>query len=139
MNGRLPDGAKNRTHIREVFYRMGFDDREIVALIGGGHGVGKCHFNFSQYEGPWTTTPINFTNNFFNELLYEEWTEKNWNGKKQFEDSSKTLTMLPTDLEIRDDPEFRKWADLYVNNQMLLFEDFAKAFKKLTELGFRQF
>ena len=31
-------------HIRdEVFYRMGFDDREIVALLCGGHVYGRCH------------------------------------------------------------------------------------------------
>lgn len=137
--GRLPDGSKNRTHIREVFNRMGFNDREIVALIGGGHSVGKCHYNFTQYEGPWTTTPINFTNNFFNELLYEDWTVKQWSGEKQYEDTTKTLMMMPTDLELRDDPEFRKWSEVYVNNQTLFFEDFANAFKKLTELGFRQF
>lgn len=48
-NGRLPDASKGRQHIRDVFYRMGFDDKEIVALIGGGHAIGKCHkvnFNF---------------------------------------------------------------------------------------------
>jgi cytochrome c peroxidase len=33
--GRLPDGAKGADHLREVFGRMGFDDREIVALSGG--------------------------------------------------------------------------------------------------------
>lgn len=138
-NGRLPDGSKNRTHIREIFNRMGFEDREIVALIGGGHGVGKCHTNFTEYEGPWTTTPINFTNNFFTELLYENWTVKSWAGEKQYEDSSKTLMMMPTDLELRDDPEFYKWSELYVNNQTVFFEDFSRAYKKLTELGFRQF
>ena len=138
-NGRLPEGSKNRTHIREVFNRMGFEDREIVALIGGGHSVGKCHYNFTRYEGPWTPTPINFTNDFFNELLYENWTVKAWSGEKQFEDGSKTLMMMPTDLELRDDPEFRKWSEIYVNDQKLFFEDFGKAFKKLTELGFKQF
>lgn len=139
-HGRLPDGGKNRTHIRQVFNRMGFEDREIVALIGGGHGVGRCHYNFTKYDGPWTTSPINFTNDFFNELLYENWTVKSWIGLKQYEDvATKTLMMMPTDLELRDDPEFRKWSEIYVNNQTMFFEDFAKAFKKLTELGFRQF
>ena len=30
-------------NIREVFARMGFDDRMTVAAIGGGHAFGKCH------------------------------------------------------------------------------------------------
>ena len=34
MNGRLPDAALGAEHLREVFYRMGFDDKEIVALSG---------------------------------------------------------------------------------------------------------
>jgi cytochrome c peroxidase len=27
---------------KQIFYRMGFDDREIVALSGA-HAVGRCH------------------------------------------------------------------------------------------------
>ena len=33
-DGRLPDGDKGAQHIRDIFYRMGFDDRGIVALSG---------------------------------------------------------------------------------------------------------
>jgi len=33
-NGRLPDAAQGAQHLRDVFYRMGFDDRGIVALSG---------------------------------------------------------------------------------------------------------
>jgi catalase (peroxidase I) len=32
---------------------MGFDDREIVALIGA-HSLGRCHRDRSGFEGPWT-------------------------------------------------------------------------------------
>ena len=43
-----PEGdlVKTAPHIREVFARMGFDDRMTVAAIGGGHTFGKytrCH------------------------------------------------------------------------------------------------
>ena len=31
---RLPDGDKHASHLRDIFYRMGFDDRGIVALSG---------------------------------------------------------------------------------------------------------
>ena len=30
----LPDGAKGAPHVRDIFYRMGFNDQEIVALSG---------------------------------------------------------------------------------------------------------
>ncbi|GLE10994.1 hypothetical protein PINS_up023286 [Pythium insidiosum] len=37
-------GSKPKTtqHVRDVFYRMGFDDREIVALLGA-HAIGRCY------------------------------------------------------------------------------------------------
>lgn len=38
----LPDASQGAEHLREVFYRMGFNDREIVALSGG-HTLGRCH------------------------------------------------------------------------------------------------
>lgn len=52
-DGRLPDadkGSKKMTtqHVREVFYRMGFNDREIVALLGA-HALGRCHTDRSGY------------------------------------------------------------------------------------------
>lgn len=33
-DGRLPDAVKGPPHIRDIFYRMGFNDQEIVALSG---------------------------------------------------------------------------------------------------------
>jgi cytochrome c peroxidase len=35
-------------HLRDIFYRMGFDDREIVALSGA-HAIGRCHEDASGY------------------------------------------------------------------------------------------
>lgn len=49
-DGRLPSGSKGRHHLRDIFYRMGFDDQEIVALSGG-HTVGRCHKDRSGFLG----------------------------------------------------------------------------------------
>lgn len=49
-NGRLPDASQGAQHIRDVFGRMGFNDREMVALIGA-HTVGRCHTDRSGYDG----------------------------------------------------------------------------------------
>ncbi|MCO5562932.1 hypothetical protein L7F22_016568 [Adiantum nelumboides] len=40
--GRLPDGSQAQDHLRHIFYRMGFNDQEIVALSGA-HNLGRCH------------------------------------------------------------------------------------------------
>jgi hypothetical protein len=29
-DGRLPDAAQGQDHVRDIFYRMGFNDQEIV-------------------------------------------------------------------------------------------------------------
>jgi len=42
MTGRLPDASQGAQHLRDVFYRMGFDDEAIVALSGA-HTLGRCH------------------------------------------------------------------------------------------------
>ena len=51
--GRLPDADKgcaaaNVGHLRDIFHRMGFDDKEIVALSGA-HALGRCHEDRSGY------------------------------------------------------------------------------------------
>ena len=56
-NGRLPDAALGAEHLRSVFNRMGFNDREIVALSGG-HTLGRCHKVRSGFDGPWTQDPL---------------------------------------------------------------------------------
>jgi cytochrome c peroxidase len=59
---------------------MGFNDREMVCLIGGGHAIGKCHKERSGFEGPWTFAPLTFSNLYFKELLNKEWSVKKWDG-----------------------------------------------------------
>jgi len=134
-NGRLPDASQGAEHIRKVFYRMGFNDREIVALSGA-HTLGRCHIARSGYDGPWTRNPLKFDNSFFKNLLYLEWKPKEWNGPLQYEDvETGELMMLPTDMALRTDPKFRVFAEMYAKDQDLFFKDFAEAFSKLLNLG----
>ena len=49
-DGRLPDGDKAADHIRSIFYKMGFNDDEIVALSGA-HALGRCHADRSGFDG----------------------------------------------------------------------------------------
>lgn len=99
----VPDPQGAADTIRDVFGRMGMNDRENVALIGGGHSIGKCHgagpegpgpkprecpWNpypglhgtgkgndtvTSGFEGPWTSNPTKMDNEYFKNLLNYEW------------------------------------------------------------------
>ena len=191
---RLPDAAQGAAHLRAVFGRMGFDDREIVALSGA-HAVGRCHTDRSGFWGPWTYAEAGFSNvrvpvphmpllplslallhrrcgewsgwrnaltgllclrcpclrfpsttiqDYFKFLLEKKWTVKKthegkaWDGPKQYEADGGKLMMLPMDMVLIEDPSFRKWVQVYAKSEDAFFADFAKAFQKLTELGFKQ-
>ncbi|KAK3942742.1 heme peroxidase [Diplogelasinospora grovesii] len=134
-DGRLPDGAKTQDHLRNIFYRMGFNDQEIVALSGG-HALGRCHADRSGFDGPWTFSPTVMTNDYFKLLLSEKWQWKKWDGPKQYEDkSTKSLMMLPADLALVQDKKFRPWVEKYAADNDLFFKDFSAVVTKLFELG----
>jgi cytochrome c peroxidase len=105
---------------------MGFNDQEIVALSGA-HSLGRCHTDRSGYTGPWTFTPNRFSNQYFTLLLDVEWKEKKWDGPKQYVDPEDELMMLPTDMALVWDPEFKKYVELYAKDKEL--------FAKLLEVG----
>uniref|UniRef100_M4EZ33 L-ascorbate peroxidase n=1 Tax=Brassica campestris TaxID=3711 RepID=M4EZ33_BRACM len=112
--GRLPQATK------EVFGRMGLNDKDIVALSGG-HTLGRCHKERSGFEGPWTQNPLIFDNSYFKELL---------SGEKQ------GLLQLPTDKALLEDPIFRPLVERYAADEDAFCEDYTKAHLKLSELGF---
>ncbi|KAL0478803.1 heme-binding peroxidase [Acrasis kona] len=133
-NGRLPDASKGQDHVRQIFYRMGFNDREIVALLGA-HTIGRCHVERSGYTGPWTYTPTRFTNQYFKLLTTVDWQPKKWDGPLQYVDPDDELMMLPSDMAVLWDPEFSKVAHEYAKDKDLFFKDFAAAFGKMIDLG----
>ena len=135
VEGRLPDASQGPPHIRDVFGRMGFNDGEMVALIGA-HCLGRCHTKYSGYDGPWTFSPTYFTNDFFKLLLDEKWNVRKWDGPKQYQDEkTKSLMMLPADYALVQDKEFKKWVQKYAADNDFFFSEFSKAFSRLLELG----
>merc|ERR1711916_309822 len=112
--GRLPDAAQGQRHIRDVFYRMGFNDQEIVALSGA-HALGRCHTSRSGFDGPWTV--------------------RKWKGPMQYEDESKQLMMLPSDMALLKDEKFKRHVQTYAKDEDLFFRDFKSAFEKLIHFG----
>ncbi len=82
-NGRLPDALQGADHLRDLFgARMGFSDQEIVALSGA-HTLGRCHAVRSGFDGPWTTHPLRFDNEYFVNLLNRTWKPRKWTGPLQ--------------------------------------------------------
>jgi len=134
-DGRLPDAAQGADHLRNIFYRMGFTDQEIVALSGA-HALGRCHRDRSGFEGPWTFSPTTLTNDFYKLLVEETWVWKKWSGPKQLEDKkTKTLMMLPTDYSLIQDKSFKKYVKAYADSEALFFKDFSAVISRLFELG----
>lgn len=139
--GRLPaadNGSPGATAkaLRSTFNRMGFNDQEIVALTGA-HTLGRGHANASGYDGPWTPTPNKFSNLYFILLQNLTWEgEKLKSGVFQYTDApTKKLMMLPADLVMIEDPDFKKYVELYAKDEKAFFADFSAAFQKLEELG----
>jgi len=135
-NGRLPTGSSGPDRLRTVFYRMGFNDREIVALSGA-HVLGRCHQAWSGYDGKWVTNPTQFSNAYFRGLIYETWHPKIWSGGFQYENDEGEM-MLPSDMALVEDETFNKIVKEYADNQKVFFKDFAAAYGKVLEFGVRR-
>ncbi|OAP54423.1 hypothetical protein AYL99_11524 [Fonsecaea erecta] len=150
--GRLPDGARSDgDHLRAVFYRMGFTDREIVCLSGA-HSLGRCHADRSGFQGKWVNNPTRFSNTYFRLLRLHDWKKTTLpSGVVQYvyvdhDDDDNTaeheeheeqeeLMMLPSDMALLADARFRVWVDRYADDRELFFADFAAVFARLLELG----
>lgn len=133
--GLLPDATQGAEHLRDVFGRMGFGDKEIVALSGA-HTVGSCHKLRSGFDGPWTTNPLKFDNEYFKVLLEREWVVKPGSNPMQYMDKETgNLMMLPTDLCLIQDEGFLPFVKAYAGDEALFFADFADAFGRLISLG----
>jgi len=142
-------------HIREIFGdRMGVSDRHTVALIAGGHSLGRCHPQISGYAGPWQSNPGYFNNDYCKKLLTEDWKLVDRNMKdcsgdvitglkpygmrRQYVNKGGrgNLMMLVSDMALKVDPEYGFWIKEYARDGDLLKKDFGDAFKAATEFGF---
>lgn len=119
-DGRLPDANKKMGHLRDIFYRMGFEDKDIIVLSGA-HCLGSCHEDRSGFDGPWTKEPLKFDNSYFHEILQE--------------DPDPKLLRLISDMALLDDPEHNELVELYAADQDAFFKDYVVAHQKLSELG----
>jgi len=144
--------------IRHTFGRMGFNDTETVALVGGGHAFGKCHGacpdppcgegdlqgkgnnTFTAgYEGHWSTTPTKWSNEYFNNLFDYNWTLVDgpggltqWAPNTTDGSTPPEIIMLTADLALMADETYKPISMQYAANQSLLEADFGAAWYRLT-------
>ena len=151
-DGMLPGPLGDNVSLRDYFYRMGLNDLDIVALSGGHTLGGGAGSTGSGFEGTFTPTPSEFSNDYFVNLVkYEEVTEHNCDyfaegstpkdrantGCHPAEqgDSDGGVMQLPTDRALMLDAAFRDIVVKFANDQDAFFSQYARSFKKLSELG----
>ncbi|EER09197.1 conserved hypothetical protein, partial [Perkinsus marinus ATCC 50983] len=148
----MPEGAD---HLRKIFYRMGFNDQEIVALSGG-HTIGRAFKDRSgtveeaagrgtQYtngsevarldgkEGigmkggrSWCRKWLKFDNEYFINIMEDA------KSKSKVDNG---LLVLKSDNCLVTDPSFRPYVEVYAKDNNKFLCDYAQAHIKLSELG----
>ena len=113
-------------------------------------GTGNGEYTItSGLEGAWTTTPTQWSNNYFENLFgYEweltkspaganQWKPKNGGGADSVPDAHNPAkrhapTMLTTDIALRVDPAYEKVSRKFYENPEYFADAFARAWFKLT-------
>ena len=139
-------GAASSDHVAEEPETAGLELQGFGWKNSFGSGKGADAIT-SGLEVTWTTTPTQWSNNFFENLFGFEWElSKSPGGAHQwvaknaepiipdaFDSSKKHLpTMLTTDLSLRLDPEYEKISRRFFENPDQFADAFARAWYKLT-------
>jgi len=171
-----PDPSLSAKDVRDSFARMGHSDRATVALIGGGHALGKAHGAcpsgagpspqdaYSKtprgvpwpglcgsgkggdaftagFEGPWTTDPLRWDNEFFRVLVENRW-EKHVGpgGHWQWRAANATpplagLMRLTSDVALLHDEEYLRIAREFAGDSRAFDAAFDDAWFELTTVN----
>jgi len=95
----------------------------------------------SGFEGPWTTTPTKWGNEYFKGLVNEQWEKVkgkggHWQWQTVNRKSKLAGTMrLTADLALLHDPVMKMMVELFAKDQSALDNAFAHAWTQLTEGG----
>ena len=141
-------GAAPTSHVAPEPEASGFEDQGFGWKNSYGTGKGGDAIT-SGLEVTWTTTPTQWSNNYFENLFGYEWElTKSPAGAHQWKpkgdagagtvphahDTSKRIapSMLTTDIALRADPIYEKISRRFLANPDQLAEAFARAWFKLT-------
>jgi L-ascorbate peroxidase len=111
---RLPGPNEDYEDVKEKFRRQGITEKEMAVLVIGGHSMGGIEEDFFD------DTPGVFDNLVFQKALDGD-------------------CVLDIDCDIADDPDLRPLVQKYARDEKAFFEDFSKAFAKLTRQGTGEF
>jgi catalase (peroxidase I) len=123
--------------MKDVMLVWGLSMREGVALIAGGHSIGRMHENRNGFvDGSWTTNPTKFDTEYLSNLLTLKW-NKMHQGTDLIQYNAtnadgKVLYMLRTDLNMRFDAEFESIAEEFLSVPENFYEEFLNAWTKIT-------
>jgi len=166
MGNPIPE--QSALQIRDTFGRMNMNDSETIALIGGGHAFGKTHgacpngagpspkedpknpwpgkcgsgkgadtFT-SGFEGAWTHTPTKWSNDYFTDLLGNDWeVHVGPGGHHQWRVKGKPdagIMRLTSDIALLHDPAgiYQKLVQEFAQDKAKFDSAFAHAWYKLT-------
>lgn len=165
-----PDPKLSSHDIRQTFEIMGHSDRNTVALIGGGHAVGKGHgacpagggnppdvayatkpmeapwqgmcgtgvgkdAATAGFEGPWTTNPLKWDNEYYQNLLGKEWEKHKGPGghwQWRIKGSDSNLMRLTSDIALLHDEKYLEYVKEFASNMDSFNEAFNDAWFDLT-------
>ena len=98
------------------------NDTETIALIAGGHTLGKCHSDRSGFEGAWLFTPTQWSVSYIENLLDLDCFESDTpsGGDKQFNNTGNTLLMLVGDVALKEDDDYLAALNTYRDDSDLL-------------------
>jgi hypothetical protein len=98
-------------------------DREVSDSDSAKEGIG-CMSGGISFTKNW----LRFDNSFYRPSSARL-------SSKDHEVEVEDLLLLPTDKVLFVSPEFKQYSDLYQRDQQSFFDDYAKAHKKMSELG----
>lgn len=121
---RLPGPAATAQEIVDIFMaRMGFTLDETVALIGGGHTIGRVHAEntLGVNAGPMDTTDTKFDNLYFQNLLKEV--------------PPDGVTRLIADGNMAANAQMRPVIEKFSRDNDAFISAFVRAYEKMSKLG----
>jgi len=163
-----PDPAASAKDVRQTFGIMGHSDEATVALIGGGHAVGKGHGACPDgpglvpkeayekgvapwqgqcgtgkgddtvtagFEGVWTDNPLKWDNQYFTDLVDQEWEKHKGPGghwQWRMTNSESKLFRLTSDMSLMEDASYKSYVDKFAKDMDAFNVAFESAWFDLT-------